>query len=175
MILRDSFKNSLTAKTVLILWLISSVLVLLSLKTIEQTLIYGQLQTTYGLRYSADWAVPYAAHMYSIYFFFAVPMALSAVVLVLDFWTGKKHTPFQERKSKGGNLESSRENMLISCPSCKKVFGRPLAVLDFSASTPKIVNLCPYCNSRLDGEKGKQDKDVNIGVLGPGQEEKTTP
>jgi len=155
---------------VLILWLISSVLVLLSLKEIEQTLIYGQFQTNYGLRYSAHWGVLYAAYMYSIYFLLAVPMALSAVViinLVLDFWTSKKHGSGQECGTRA----------LISCPSCKKVFGRSLAVLDFSTGTPKIVNFCPYCSSRLDVEKTKQDKELDIRALVPvpEQKEKTTP
>ena len=163
--LREIFRNSLTAKIVLILWLISSVLVLLSSKEVERTLIYGQFQTNYGLRYSAQWGVLYVAYMYSIYFLLAVPMALSAIVIinmVLDFWTSKKHGPGQECGT----------HTLISCPSCGKVFGRSLAVLDFSTGTPKIVNFCPYCNSRLDVEKTKQDKEFDIRALVPVPEPK---
>ena len=175
MILRDLIRNGLTARTVLVLWLASSVAVLFFLKRIEWTLVYGLFGTDYGLQYSAGWAGPYGAYMYTIYFFVAVPMALSVAVLVLDFWTGRKHAPLQECRPKGATMETLRENVLIFCPSCKKVFSRPLALLDFSGKSPKLVNVCPYCNSRLKGEKAKQDKDVKIGVLRSEQKEETTP
>jgi len=175
MTLKDLFRNGLTARAVLVLWLACSVVVLFVLKRIEWTLVYGLFETDYGLRYSAGWAVPYGVYMYTIYFFVAVHMALSAAVLILDFWTGRKHASLQERKSKGATPETSKENMSISCPSCKKVFSRPLTMLDFNGKIPKLVNLCPYCNSRLNGETAKQDEDTNIGVLTPEQEEKATP
>jgi hypothetical protein len=175
MTLRDVFRNGLPVRAVLVLWLASSVVVLFLLKRIEWTLIYGLFETNYGLQYNVGWGVPYAAYMYTIYFFVAVPMALSGAVLILDFWTGRKHAPLQESKSKDATPETSKENMLISCPNCKKVFSRPLAMLDFNGKSPKLVNVCPYCNSMLKEEKAKQDEDTNTGVLKPEQEEKTTP
>ncbi len=39
--------------------------------------------------------------------------------------------------------------LLISCPSCTKVFNRPLVMLDFSGGKTRLVNICPYCNHNL--------------------------
>ena len=39
--------------------------------------------------------------------------------------------------------------LLISCPTCNKVFNRPLVMLDFSGGKTQLVNLCPYCNYNL--------------------------
>jgi DNA-directed RNA polymerase subunit RPC12/RpoP len=37
-------------------------------------------------------------------------------------------------------------SMVITCPKCKKDFGRPLNMLDFSKGQAQLVNVCPYCN-----------------------------
>jgi hypothetical protein len=31
------------------------------------------------------------------------------------------------------------------CPSCKKVFSRPLVMLNYNNGKRRIVNVCPYC------------------------------
>jgi len=46
-------------------------------------------------------------------------------------------------KSQGAN------GLLVSCPSCSKVFNRPLVMLDFSRGETRLVNICPYCNHTL--------------------------
>ena len=48
----------------------------------------------------------------------------------------------------------------ISCPECKKVFGRALVMLDFRSGSNRMVSVCPYCNHVLgytSEEKGKDD------------------
>jgi hypothetical protein len=53
--------------------------------------------------------------------------------------------------------------LVISCPSCGKVFSRPLVMLDFNKGTTRLVNVCPFCNqilgeaieSKKNGEKPK--------------------
>jgi hypothetical protein len=48
----------------------------------------------------------------------------------------------------------------ISCPECKKVFGRALVMLDFRSGSNRMVSVCPYCNNVLgytSEEKGKYD------------------
>ena len=37
----------------------------------------------------------------------------------------------------------------ISCPECKKVFGRALVMLDFRSGSNRMVSVCPYCNAVL--------------------------
>ena len=58
------------------------------------------------------------------------------------------------------NEVEAKENngLLISCPSCKKVFNRPLVMLDFSSGKTRLVNICPYCSHTL-GEASDQKKD----------------
>ena len=34
----------------------------------------------------------------------------------------------------------------ISCPHCKKIFGRALVMLDFRNGKSRLVSVCPYCN-----------------------------
>ncbi len=49
----------------------------------------------------------------------------------------------------------------ISCPECKKVFGRALVMLDFRSGTNRMVSVCPYCNHVLGyttDEKAKNDE-----------------
>jgi len=48
----------------------------------------------------------------------------------------------------------------ISCPKCKKVFGRALVMLDFRSGSNRMVSVCPYCNNVLgytNEEKAKSD------------------
>jgi hypothetical protein len=37
----------------------------------------------------------------------------------------------------------------ISCPECKKVFGRALVMLDFRSGSNRMISVCPYCNAVL--------------------------
>jgi hypothetical protein len=46
---------------------------------------------------------------------------------------------------------------VISCPSCKKVFSRPLVMLDFTEGRTRLINVCPYCSHSL-GETENSDK-----------------
>jgi hypothetical protein len=48
----------------------------------------------------------------------------------------------------------------ISCPNCKRVFGRALVMLDFGGGSNRMVSVCPYCNHVLGyttEEKAKDD------------------
>jgi DNA-directed RNA polymerase subunit RPC12/RpoP len=54
--------------------------------------------------------------------------------------------------------------MVITCPKCKKVFGRPLNMLDFSKGTAKLVNVCPYCNYIL-GSAAEEDSESTRVIL----------
>jgi uncharacterized Zn-finger protein len=58
-----------------------------------------------------------------------------------------EHDQPKEAKAKS-DLQASN-GLLISCPSCTKVFNRPLVMLDFSGGKTQLVNLCPYCNYNL--------------------------
>jgi len=55
-----------------------------------------------------------------------------------------------------------QNHMLISCPKCKKVFSKPLVMLDFSTGKSRLVNVCPYCNYVLSSEESSEP---DVGVL----------
>ena len=56
-----------------------------------------------------------------------------------------EHLEVAEKKPKA----QGANGLLISCPSCNKVFNRPLVMLDFSMGKTRLVNICPYCNHTL--------------------------
>ena len=55
------------------------------------------------------------------------------------------------------NSENRVNNMLISCPKCKRVFQTPLVMLDFSGTKPGLMNVCPYCNQVLGNSEAETD------------------
>jgi len=162
-------ENSSFVRVVLVLWLTSSFFVLFLLGRIDW-IIHDDLYD-FGLQFSLDWATPYWALSRLIYICLAVPSILSAIVLGLDFWKkfrSKKRVSVSVGKRAGVKFQWSKGNsLIISCPSCKKTFGKPLVMLDFSSGKSGLVNTCPYCNARLGEEYVEEDeKDVEVGVLG---------
>jgi uncharacterized Zn-finger protein len=59
----------------------------------------------------------------------------------------------------GSEVESGNQggDTIISCPKCKKMFRRPLVMLDFGGSKPRLVNVCPYCNQILGSSEPEKD------------------
>jgi uncharacterized Zn-finger protein len=60
--------------------------------------------------------------------------------------------------------ENQTGDMIISCPKCKKMFRRPLVMLDFGGSKPRLVNVCPYCNQILGSSEPEKDVYCSIDV-----------
>ena len=55
----------------------------------------------------------------------------------------------------------------ISCPECKKVFGRALVMLDFRSGSNRMVSVCPYCNHVLGYTSEDKSKDSGFRVASP--------
>ncbi len=72
-----------------------------------------------------------------------------------------EHDQPKEAKAKS-DLQASN-GLLISCPSCNKVFNRPLVMLDFSGGKTQLVNLCPYCNYNLGSTVEQRKSRTNYG------------
>jgi len=177
MTLKDVLDGSQFVRIVLVLWLVSGVFVLFLLGRIDQ-IVHGDLYG-FGLQFSYVWATPYWTLLRLTYVCLAVPSVLSAIVLGLDFWKkirSKNRVSVSVAKRASVKVQPLKGNsMLISCPSCKKTFRKPLAMLDFSSGKAKLVNTCPYCNARLGEEYVKEDeKDVEVGVLGSDERVKTS-
>jgi hypothetical protein len=55
----------------------------------------------------------------------------------------------------------------ISCPECKKVFGKALVMLDFRSGSNRMVSVCPYCNAVLGYTSEEQSKNESFYVDAP--------
>jgi len=153
-------------RIVLLVWLVSSALVMVSQRTIDTIVnrtLYG-----YGLQFSYKWAIPYWTYARLLYATQFVAIGFSAVALASGFLkknTSEKQTPKLEKKVEKNvakREETNAHNILISCPSCKKVFGKPLVMLDFSNGKAKLVNVCPYCDTVLDKSAEQQDVETIV-------------
>lgn len=73
--------------------------------------------------------------------------------------------PVQASETVAREVEAVEANhMLISCPHCKRVFSRPLVMLDFSGGKTRLVNVCPYCNHTLFLENSEVENRKSGGV-----------
>jgi uncharacterized Zn-finger protein len=162
-------------RIVLLVWLVSSALVMFSQKTIDT--IVNKTLYDYGLQFSNKWAIPYWTYARLLYATQFVSIALSAVALASAFLkkdNSDKHAPKPEEKVDkktakkiAKQIETNGRNILISCPSCKKVFSKPLVMLDFPGGKAKLVNVCPYCNTVLD--KSIEQNDIET-IVDPDKE-----
>jgi hypothetical protein len=156
-------------RVVMILWFISSALVVVLLGRIDQ-IVHVNLYD-YGLQFSNNWAAPYWLSLRMIYVFLGVPIVASAVALVVSFMRKisleavEKHVetkpiPINAKTPSVKETPVPKENsMLISCPKCKKVFGKPLSMLEFIGGKTQLVSACPYCNHVLGSVDSDEDSD----------------
>jgi len=162
---RDLLEKFVFTRFVLVLWLVSSVFILFLLSEIDN-IVHGELYN-YGLQFSFVWASPYWAFVRLVYVCLAIPSVLSVVMLVFSFVKKGDDKPVSKRaesKPRNAKVQPLKENhMVISCPSCKRVFSKPLVMLDFSSGKTKLVNVCPYCNTIL-GSAEEKDSDSEIAI-----------
>jgi len=172
-------------RLVMISWIICAVLILVIFKNME-LIVHGQLYS-YGLVFSSDWADPFRIFTWLLFLCLGLPMALSGVALVSSFFkieeVPKKEKLVPQRqepprgvvkvespqivkkvlvKAENGNGNGNVSG--ISCPNCKRVFGRALVMLDFRAGKNRMVSVCPYCNTVLGyaGEECASDESFHV-------------
>ena len=75
-----------------------------------------------------------------------------------------KSPPITEGEMEPGEHNQQSNSMIISCPKCKKVFSRPLVMLDFGGGKAKLVNVCPYCNQTL-GTTDEEQDNCSMGLI----------
>ena len=144
--MKGRLSNHWSARIALAVWLVSALFAIFLLTRIDEV-VHSELYN-YGLRFSLDWATSYWTFLRLIFVCLALPMVLSGAVLVFSFlrrgYSEERHVVMLEGKGGNGEVEVVRENhMVISCPKCKRVFGRPLVMLDFSDGKTRFVNVCP--------------------------------
>ncbi|MGQ9743646.1 MAG: hypothetical protein ACUVQW_03415, partial [Candidatus Bathycorpusculaceae bacterium] len=155
---KEMLDNGWFVRVVLVLWLVSAVFVVYLLVKVDW-IVHNQLYG-FGLQFSPEWAVGYWAMMRAIYFFLATPVFLSAAYFGLEVWlfVKRRRGGFAELKPKQSVKTTparqkvaavEQNHMLVSCPKCRRVFSKPLVMLDFSGGKTRFVNVCPYCNHVL--------------------------
>lgn len=149
-------------------WLLRSVLALFIISSVFGAYMQYQLNSIvhgalydYGLQFSDAWAVPYWSMERMVYVYLYVPFFCGVGVLVYDLWKSRsekvpavksidlKDVNLPTGKRGSGVQTAANNAMLINCPKCDRVFGRPMNMLDFSSGRAKLVNVCPYCNQVL--------------------------
>ena len=156
-------------RIVLIVWLVSSALVMFSQKSIDS--IVNVTLYNYGLKFNNNWAVPYWTYARLLYATQFVSIALSAVALASGFLKKDnidKHVPKPEQKIEkkaAPRIETKGNASVTSCSCCKRAVTKPLVMLDFSGGKAKLVNVCPYCNTVL-GKAEKQNETETIADSG---------
>jgi uncharacterized Zn-finger protein len=74
------------------------------------------------------------------------PTDQSTVQTASQLYTVKNTTSNQEEAIK-------EQNDRFTCPTCKKEFSKPLFMLEYAASTPKLIRHCPYCDQPIDQQQ----------------------
>ena len=146
-------------RTVLVVWLVSSALVVFSQKNIDQ-IVHGTLYG-YGLQFSPKWAEPYWLYARLMYTTQFASIALTMVALIsggLKKDDGEKSAPKPKRKSHRSISVKEEPTVgvtFVSCPSCKRVISKPLVMMDFTRGKARLVNACPYCSALLEEAEEK--------------------
>ena len=172
----NNLSKILNTRGSLVLWLLSSVFVLLLLHQID-SIVHSELYN-FGLQFSFVWAQPYWAFFRLIYIFLLIPMTFSAAALGLDFWRWFKGSARGfASKSKQRVVETvqpTQSSVLIVCNRCGKVFTKPMCILDFSGKNPKLINVCPYCNAKLEEAKNNSEE-LHVSTKLPESKEQEIP
>src|SRR4030042_1188704 len=167
--LLSSQRFNYVAIAVLVVWIASAALGIYLLTRFD-TLVHGQLYD-FGLQFDHAWADLYYFYMQLMYITIGVPMLLSLFCIALSFKRSVDKQPApsltqkprltqpqpqsvvcEERKVKVQESNS----IVISCPKCKKMFGRPLVMLNFEAGKNRLVNVCSYCSHVLGSAENEQ-------------------
>ena len=163
--------NGWFARIVLVFWLVCAVFLVFLLRKIDW-IVHHELYN-FGLQFSEDWALEYWATFRVIFTILAFSACFSAGYFVLDvmhfikgrrYGTVKREPVEPVRRVKRDVKGVEQNHMLISCPKCKKVFSKPLVMLDFSSGRSRLANVCPYCNFVLGWGEAEER---NVGVLNP--------
>jgi len=129
--------------------LLVSILVLITavsvayLLTIIDSIVHGQLYQ-FSLQFSHVWADPY-------WMFLRISLALLGLVAVVALMNITYFLWMKLRVTKIARAKASRPDAAVpsmfQCTSCGRSMTHPLRMLDFHSQTPKMINICPFCNA----------------------------
>jgi uncharacterized Zn-finger protein len=162
---------------ILLVWIASAALGIYLLTRFD-ALIHSQLYN-FGLQFDHAWADTYYFYTQLMYIALCVPIALSVFSIAAGFKRQTHKTPEPAPKLKPKLTQpqpqpavhqeaeakvKDRNDTGISCPNCKKVFIRPLVMLNFENGKNRLVNVCPYCSHVLGTAENKQNPNSDFQV-----------
>ncbi len=185
--LKSLLDNNWLDRVIIVAWISSAILVIFMLTNLD-VIVNGTLYN-FGLEFSNEWGEPYWMYLRLSYAFLGVSSGLGFLALMIGVYRSKNRAPeistvaVEEsvknksvpevikiktvKKVPKRKIESNESNnMIISCPNCKKVFGRPLVMLNFEGGKTKLVNVCPYCNNSLDQTNNNENSDTDVHIRG---------
>ena len=134
----------------------------------------------FRLQPSIEWWNPYWFYMRLSMVALSLPIIFSIFAIALSF--AKKTDKVTETQAKPRSTPQpicskepkARENhMVISCPSCKKVFGKPMVMLNFEGGKTRPVYVCPHCNHTLGTAENEESMNIDFQI--PDWKKKTVP
>lgn len=144
---------------------LGTILLLLQVDTVVNLTLYQ-----YGLTFDYEWATPYWTFMRMALGLLWALVAVNGLVTVLHVleirstpmvgqavreppvWPGKKTTQKRKQAADAEPAEDDGVEIVaipMVCNKCGKVFTQPLCMFDFKSGKPRLVNVCPYCNTVL--------------------------
>ena len=180
------FKKLLYSKSLLIAllvsWIVSSVLMIFMLSNLNM-IVHGTLYE-YGLQFSTLWAEPYWRYLDLIFLCLGLASGFGFCAIALGFYTSRKAMVASSvvsekiqvsKTSKLGYANGKKQpsepkakngkgKTVISCPNCNKPVSRPLVMLNFEGGKTRLVNVCPYCNHRLEKVKDEATSEPQFHV-----------
>ena len=180
---KELLRSNWLARTMMVMWIITAVLVI-SMLTNMDIIVHSTLYD-YGLQFSSEWANPYWFYLRLSFAFLIVSTALGISTFALGFFKSKamisetiavaekyvnqkrdvQTKPIERKQIVRSKIERINDtNTVISCPSCRKVFGRPMVMLNFQGGKTRLINVCPFCNQELGSaeESAKPNTEIHI-------------
>jgi len=183
MAFKDLLDSKWLIRLLLVSWIISAVLVIYMVNNLD-LIVHGTLYN-FGLQFNNLWANSYWMYLNLIYVSLGATFGIAFFAMMVGFYRSRPivtqtiKVPEKIEKPKISKLKRLQQrkqvpkaqvdnvnvnNMIISCPNCKKVFGRPMVMLNFEGGKTRLVNVCPYCNHGLDqiNDGDKSDPEFHI-------------
>ncbi|MCW3998080.1 MAG: hypothetical protein NWF10_05865 [Candidatus Bathyarchaeota archaeon] len=180
---RDLLNSNWLARTIIVVWIITAILVISMLTNLDH--LVNSTLYDFGLQFSNEWANPYWMYLRLSYAFLCVSLGLGFSAIILGFYRSRtmvtetiaiaekyvnqkrdSQTKTIEKKQtiKGKASRSDETGKIISCPNCSKGFSRPMVMLNFEGGKTRLINVCPYCNHELGkiDENGKSNTEFHV-------------
>lgn len=146
-------RNPWIIRIALLLSIVSAIAAMVLLNNIDR--IVNVELYNYGLQFDSVWYNPYSLYTQLFYASLGISVAISVIVLLLTFINIEKTENVEGKKLKvskseihadTGKSKAKEQVVDTTCPACKRIFSKPVMMLNLVNGKPKMVSTCPYCS-----------------------------